>query len=530
MSTGPAHILLVEDNAGDARLLRELLTETGAGRLTLTHVDRLDAAIRCLTQAAFDIILLDLSLPDSQGAETLVRMHAAAQGIPIVLVTGREDEELGLQLIQAGAQDYLVKGQTTAPLLARALKYAVERKRLEEELRLKTRFLQSVLDNMAEGVVMADERGTFQVWNQAAERIIGSGPADIGIGEWSKHYALFLPDRVTPFPTDDLPLARAIRGESVTDVLIFFHRPHWPGEAWLSVTARPLMDDTGHLSGGVAVFRDITAAKRTDEALRDSQERYRLLVTKANDIIYRTDASGRFTFVNPVAMRIMKYTEPELLGRRFIELIHPDHQPAAERFYGRQFVRKQPSTYYEFLALAKDGSEVWIGQNVQVLLEEGQVVGFQAVARDITDRKRAEEARLESEERLRSIVQSTGDAIILMDTRGQVAFWNSGAEKIFGYTAEQMLGQPVTRIIPQRFREAHQRGVERVAAAGRLTLQADMFELIGLRKDGTEFPLEFSLAAWTAKSTLFITGIIRDISERRQAETCLLYTSPSPRD
>ncbi|MGB2723469.1 MAG: PAS domain S-box protein, partial [Nitrospira sp.] len=521
MSTGPAHILLVEDNAGDARLLRELLTETGAGRLTLTHVDRLDAAIRCLTQAAFDIILLDLSLPDSQGAETLVRMHAAAQGIPIVLVTGREDEELGLQLIQAGAQDYLVKGQTTAPLLARALKYAVERKRLEEELRQKTRFLQSVLDNMAEGVVMADERGTFQVWNQAAERIIGSGPADIGIGEWSKHYALFLPDRVTPFPTDDLPLARAIRGESVTDVLIFFHRPHWPGEAWLSVTARPLLDDTGHLSGGVAVFRDITAAKRTDEALRDSQERYRLLVTKANDIIYRTDASGRFTFVNPVAMRIMKYTEPELLGRRFIELIHPDHQPAAERFYGRQFVRKQPSTYYEFLALAKDGSEVWIGQNVQVLLEEGQVVGFQAVARDITDRKRAEEARLESEERLRSIVQSTGDAIILMDTRGQVAFWNSGAEKIFGYTAEQMLGQPVTRIIPQRFREAHQRGVERVAAAGRLTLQADMFELIGLRKDGTEFPLEFSLAAWTAKSTLFITGIIRDISERRQAETAL---------
>lgn len=521
MSPGSAHILLVEDNAGDARLLRELLTETGAGRFTLTHVDRLDAAIRCLTQAAFDIILLDLSLPDSQGAETLGRMHAAAQGIPIVLVTGREDEELGLQLIQAGAQDYLVKGQTTAPLLARALKYAVERKRLEEELRQKTRFLQSVLDNMAEGVVMADERGTFQVWNQAAERIIGSGPADIGIGEWSKHYALFLPDKVTPFPPADLPLARAIRGESATDVLIFFHRPHWPGEAWLSVTARPLLDDTGHLSGGVAVFRDITAAKRTDEALRDSQERYRLLVTRANDIIYRTDAAGRFTFVNPVAMRIMKYTEPELLGRRFIELIHPDHQPAAERFYGRQFIRQRPSTYYEFLALAKDGSEVWIGQNVQVLLEEGLVVGFQAVARDITDRKLAEDARLESEERLRSIVQSTGDAIILMDTLGQVAFWNSGAEKIFGYTAEEMLGQPVTRIIPQRFREAHRRGVERVAAAGRLTVQANMFELVGLKKDGTEFPLEFSLAAWTAKSKLFITGIIRDISARRQAESAL---------
>lgn len=517
----PTHILLVEDNPGDARILRELLAEGKADRFTLTHVDRLENGIRCLSQSAIDIILLDLSLPDSQGAQTLARMHAAAKGVPIVLMTGLEDEELGLRLIQGGAHDYLVKGQVTAPLLTRALTYAVERTRLERELREQTRLLQSVLHSMADGVVMADEAGTFQVWNPAAERIMGTGPANVGIDGWSEHYDLFLPDNVTPYPSYDLPLARAIRGESVTNVLVCLRSPAHPDGAWLSVNARPLRDETGQLKGGVAVFRNITGAKRTDEALRESQEQYRLLVTKANDIIYRTDAMGRFTFVNPVATRILKYSEQELLGRRFIELIHPDHQPAAERFYGRQFIRQQASTYYEFLALAKDGSEVWIGQNVQVLLEQGEVVGFQAVARDITERKRAEDALLESEGRLRSIVQSTGDAIILMDTQGQVAFWNSGAEKTFGYTAEEMLGRPMSRIIPQRFREAHQRGVERVAAAGRLTVQASMFELVGLRKDGTEFPLEFSLAAWTAKSKLFITGIIRDISERMQAESAL---------
>ncbi|MCW5798564.1 MAG: PAS domain S-box protein [Nitrospira sp.] len=399
--------------------------------------------------------------------------------------------------------------------------YAVGRKRLEEELREQTRFLQSVLNSMADGVVMADETGTFRVWNPAAEHILGSGPAKKTAGQWSDEYTIFLPDKVTPCPAQDIPLARAIRGESVTGATLFLKRRSQRDDLWLDVSARPLRDEMGLIKGGVVVFRDISETRRIDDALRDSQERYRLLVTKANDIIYRTDASGRFTFVNPVAMRIMKYTEPELLGRRFIELIHPQHQPAAERFYGRQFVRQQPSTYYEFLALAKDGSEVWIGQNVQVLLEEGIVIGFQAVARDITERKRAEEALQESEERLRSIVQSTGDAIILMDTRGNVAFWNSGAEKIFGYTAREIFGQPVTRIIPERFREAHLQGVARVAAAGRLTMQADMFELVGLRRDGTEFPLEFSLAAWTTRSKLFITGIIRDISERRQAEAAL---------
>ncbi|MBS0170189.1 MAG: PAS domain S-box protein [Nitrospira sp.] len=521
MNTGSIHVLLIEDNPGDVRLLRELLGNTGAGAFTLTQVDRLAAGIRHLEESTIDVILLDLSLPDSQGTETLLNIHAAARGVPIVVMTATENEELALQLIQAGAQDYLVKGQTTVSQLTRTLKYAVGRKRLEETLREQTRFLQSVLNSMADGVVMADESGTFRVWNPAAERILGSGPVNLKIGQWSEHYALFLPDKVTPYPAADIPLAKAIRGESVTNALIFLRRPAPTEGIWLDVSARPLFDEQGQVKGGVVVFRDITAAKQTHEALRDSQERYRLLVTKANDIIYRTDASGRFTFVNPVAMRLMKYTEPELLGRRFIELIHPDHQPAAERFYGRQFIRQRPSTYYEFLALAKDGREVWIGQNVQVLLEEGKVVGFQAVARDITERKRAEEARQESEERLRSIVQSTCDAIILMDTRGNVAFWNSGAEKIFGYTANEILGQPMTRIIPERFREAHLRGVARVAAAGRLTLQADMLELIGLKKDGTEFPLEFSLAAWTAKSKLFITGIIRDISERKQAETAL---------
>ena len=521
MNSRPIHVLLIEDNPGDIRLVRELLGETRYGQFPLIQAGRLDAGIRCLNEATIDVILLDLSLPDSQGVETLIRMHAAARGIPIVLMTGLEDEELGLHLIQAGAQDYLIKGQTPAPLLSRALRYAVGRKRLEEELREQTRFLQSVLNSMADGVIMADETGTFRVWNPAAEHILGSGPAKRTVGHWSDDFTICLPDGVTAYPPEDIPLARAIRGESVTGATLFLKCRSQGDDLWLDVSARPLRDEMGLVKGGVVVFRDITESRRTDEALRHSQERYQLLVTKANDIIYRTDASGRFTFVNPVAMRIMKYTEAELLGRRFIDLIHPDHQQAAERFYGRQFTRRRPTTYYEFLSLTKDGSEVWIGQNVQVLLEEGKVIGFQAVARDITERKRAEEALQESEERLRSIVQSTRDAIILMDTRGNVAFWNSGAETIFGYTAEEIFGQPVTRIIPERFREAHLRGVARVAAAGRLTLQADMFELIGLKKDGTEFPLEFSLAAWTAKSKLFITGIIRDISARRHAETAL---------
>src|SRR6185436_11222175 len=100
-----------------------------------------------------------------------------------------------------------------------------------------------------------------------------------------------------------------------------------------------------------------------------------------------TDANGCFTFVNPTTIHLMKYSESELLGRRFVEFIRPDCRKAADRFYGRQFIRKTRNTYYEFPAITKDGKEIWFGQNVQLHLDGDRVTGFQAVARDMTERK-----------------------------------------------------------------------------------------------------------------------------------------------
>ncbi len=134
--------------------------------------------------------------------------------------------------------------------------------------------------------------------------------------------------------------------------------------------------------------------KEAEEALHDSRQQYKLLVDHANDIIYRTDARGRLTFVNPMATRLMQYSEEELLRMRFTDVIRPDQRRAVERFYRKQLAEKAASSYYEFPALRKDGTEIWLEQNVQQLFEDGQVVGFQAVARDITERKNLEEINL----------------------------------------------------------------------------------------------------------------------------------------
>lgn len=130
----PLEVLLVEDNPGDARLAAEALAATSIGTFALTHVERLSEALDLLQQRSFDAVLLDLSLPDSGGLDTVKRVLEQAPDMPVVVLTMLSDEMLGVQAVNAGAQDYLQKGSCVQELLARSVRYAVERQRLLREL------------------------------------------------------------------------------------------------------------------------------------------------------------------------------------------------------------------------------------------------------------------------------------------------------------------------------------------------------------------------------------------------------------
>ncbi|MBV9774071.1 MAG: response regulator [Gemmatimonadetes bacterium] len=133
MGRDPVRILLVEDNPGDARLLRETLREAESFPFELTHVTRLGEGEERLAEGGTEVVLLDLSLPDAHGMETVTRTLRAAPDVPIVVLTGLSDETVAVNAVQAGAQDYLVKGQVDSTLLVRSIRYAMERKRLDRE-------------------------------------------------------------------------------------------------------------------------------------------------------------------------------------------------------------------------------------------------------------------------------------------------------------------------------------------------------------------------------------------------------------
>jgi PAS domain S-box-containing protein len=144
---------------------------------------------------------------------------------------------------------------------------------------------------------------------------------------------------------------------------------------------------------------------------------------------------------------------------------------------------------------------------------------------ELAERKRIEESLRLREERFRSVAQTASDAIITVNSHGQIVFWNQAAEAIFGYSADEVVRQPLTFLMPERFRKEHQDGVKRVASTGRSKMIGRTVEMVGLGRNGEEFPVELSLATWKTEEGKFFTGIVRDITGRKRAEQEIRHLS-----
>jgi diguanylate cyclase (GGDEF)-like protein/PAS domain S-box-containing protein len=273
MSIGAAkRLLLVEDDPGDARLLREMFNERGPSShiATLTHVQSLRDAEKCLSDGEADVVLLDLGLPDASGLVVVRRAQAAAPRVPMVVLTGLDDEALAAQALNAGAQDFLIKGKIEASGLFRALRYASERKILEETLFEEKERAQVTLRSIGEGVICADILGNVTFLNLVAERSTG----------WSLQEAAGRP-MAEIFRTRDNN--SAFNTETTAEMAILQIRAmHLPSSCVLvrrdgvaipiEESIAPIHNREGRAIGAVIVFRDVSAARATALQITHSAE------------------------------------------------------------------------------------------------------------------------------------------------------------------------------------------------------------------------------------------------------------------
>jgi PAS domain S-box-containing protein len=380
-------VLLVEDSPSDALIVCAGLRTGGPGQFEVTHVESLREGLQRLSSADVDVVLLDLGLPDSQGFDTLAAIRRRAARVPIVVLTGHDNETLGMQVLKDGAQDYLVKGQVSNPMLARAIRYAIERKRNEEALRDSEERYRLIVENQTELILKWRPDGTRTAVNSSYCRYFGVRQDDcLGTSFFS-----FL----TPSEREALvakiaaltPESPQSAGETLWINPAGEHR--W--QAWNDLGT---FDAEGRLIEILSIGRDITKRKRAEEA----RERLVAILESTTDFVGTCDAEGRALYLNRAGRRLCGIAEKEDVTGMSLADFCPD--------WARVRVLQEAMP-----AAVRDGA--WSGETAlvrrnheefpvsQVILAHkspmGHVDYFSTIIRDLSEYKRLQEQFLHAQ-------------------------------------------------------------------------------------------------------------------------------------
>ena len=273
---------------------------------------------------------------------------------------------------------------------------------------------------------------------------------------------------------------------------------------------------------GDSINKMIDAIKHSRLKLEGQNEKLQQFshaVEQSSATIVIADIDGNIEYVNRKFVESTGYSAEEIIGKN-PRLLKSGHTSPEEYEALWETISSGSEWRGEFHNKRKDGSLYWESASISPIKgSDGEIINYIAIKDDITERVLAEDALRESEEKFRSIYQSSNvAAIISVDGEGNVATWNPGAERAFGYRNGEILGQPLVQLIPERYRKAHLKGLKRAQETGKYRVVGKTVELHGLHRDGHEFPLEMSLGAWRSGSKTHFSAIINDITERMQAE------------
>jgi diguanylate cyclase (GGDEF)-like protein/PAS domain S-box-containing protein len=506
----PLRVLILEDRPDDAELIAEHLRD--AGLIVIWERVDTEAAFAAKLHTGLDLIIADYHLPQFSAPRALDMLKKLDLDIPFIVVSGTVGENAAVAVMRSGARDYVFKENLSRlrPVVEREVRAAVERKAARAAQGESLRRLGSIFDSALDGVVTMGADGVITDWNPMAETIFG----------WPRSEAVGRPVSETIIPlryrgahkvglrhflaTGEGPVLNK-RLE-----LAALHRDghEFPIELSISATS----------SGGSHLFsafvRDITERHRAEEDLRASEERYRQIVETAFEGVWVIDSNNLTTFVNQRLADMLGYAREEMLGKPVLDFMEPDARAAfAANRDGRQQAR-QPE--HEFRFRRKDGTELWVLLESSPDLDAaGTYRGSLAMVTDVTERRRAQEAL----RRMAAMVATSTDGILAVDVNGLVVNWNLGAERMYGYSAEEIIGQPIATIVPDAQSD------ELTALLGRVRRgePIEQIETIRKRKDGSIVEVSISFAPLTDVTGNFVASaaIHRDISHARRAAEAL---------
>jgi len=382
---GEIRVLQVDDDEIDVLLVKRTLAKSATPtKFTVDSAGSLAEGTERLRNNQYDIILLDLGLPDSSGVETVRKVKEVNPSIPIVVLTGLEDEEVGLAAIKSGAADYLVKGPLLETSLVRTLLYAIERKRVGEKLQESQQMLQLVLDSVPQAVFWKDRNSVYLGCNLTFARHAGvSSPEEI-VGKtdydlpWRK-------EETEAFRQGD---RRVMETASPEYHLI---EPQFQADgkqAWVDTNKVPLRDSKGDVVGMLGTYEDITERRKAERDLQVAEERYRTIFENSAVAIMLADEQERLISWNKFTEDLLDMRKDDLYLKP-VKSLYPEGE--WEKIRNHDVRQKGMQHHLETKMVKKDGEVIDVDVSLTVLKDaDGRITGSIGVVRDITERKEAD--------------------------------------------------------------------------------------------------------------------------------------------
>ena len=392
-------VLLIEDNSENASLFCDMI-ETGAqSSFKVTHVAAtLAEGLKVIEDGQIDLALVDLNLPDSNGIATFEKVHPCAPRLPVIVLSGYVDEDLGSKIVHKGGQDCLVKGSFSVQLLVRAMRYAIERARAEAVIEQEQHFMRILLNTIPDRIYFKDKRSRLIRANKALSDFHHlQNPDDLlGLTDFdlfSKDHAL------TAFEDDQQvmrtgePIVGKIEKETLTDGQM----------GWSMVTKMPLRNLQGEIIGTFGISRDITELKRMEEELAADRNLLRNVIDNLPDRILLKDKKGHYLLTNTAQARYLGVSDPlETLGKTLQDFIGSSDYIDEIIKQDEEVLRTGiPMVNYEEDLVLTDGERKCFSlSKVPMRDEAGENYGLICIARDITLQKMAQEEVLKANENL----------------------------------------------------------------------------------------------------------------------------------
>jgi len=390
-----------------------------------------------------------------------------------------------------------------------------ERRRMEGELLVK----ENAIENSINAMAISDIQGNITYVNQACLTLWRKNSKEELLGK-SFWELLELEDAAV---AQDIARAMIENGSWKGDLTA---RRKDGSEINVQVLTTLIKDEKGNPVKTMSSFIDVTERTRAEEALRASENKLRAMFETMSDGIAVTDIFGNIAEANDALIRLHGYSQKgELIWKRALDVVAEKDRAKAAEDIGKA-IGEGDTALAKYALMTKDGGEVEVEASASLLRDgSGNPAGLVAVMRDITERKKIERELQESEERFRTLTETASDAILTVNTSGEFTTWNLAAEQIFGYTAAEAIGKSLEIIIPENSRQYFHEAFNSFDLHPQSASKQHPMEVMGLRKDGSEFPAEITMTTWEAGQNVYFTAIVRDITDRKKIEQQLQLIS-----